>query len=100
MELIQKHRKKIFASLLLMIISVVVITIVLFQSIAQRVHYSKQQVSEIVKEQIGGTITEIDIEHGIFHTYYEISMIDDHQREVDITIDASTGTITNIEYDD
>ena len=100
MEFIQKHKKKIVIGLIALIILVVSVTILLFQSIATRINYSREQIIEIAENQIGGKVTEIDVEHEIFNTYYELTMIDENHQEVEVVIDASDGTIVEIDYDD
>lgn len=75
-------------------------TILLFRSIATRISYSKEQIIEIAEAEIDGSVVEIEVDHQLFHTYYEMTIVDEYTNETEVVIDASDGTILKIEQDD
>ncbi|WP_144941702.1 PepSY domain-containing protein [Paenibacillus sp. 32O-W] len=61
---------------------------------------SAEQAAEIVKSQISGAvITEIELDEEDNRLVYEIEVIADYN-EADVTIDASTGKVLSIDWDD
>ncbi|MFV0379346.1 MAG: PepSY domain-containing protein [Anaerorhabdus sp.] len=99
MEYIENHKKAIIITLILILVIIMMTSILLFYSVANRINYSKEDIKNIAKKEIGGTITEIEVDHNFLKTYYELTIINDN-REYEVIIDASNGSIIKLERDD
>jgi uncharacterized membrane protein YkoI len=55
---------------------------------------------QAIEARFGGRVLEIDLEHDDGHPIYEIELLDDNGRVLELEIDAVTGAILEQEYDD
>jgi len=100
MNILAKHKRMIVFILILLIVFVVGTTVLLFQSIASRVNYSREQIVEGVENKFEGKVIDIDVEHELFHTYYEVKLVDKNNQTIEILVNASDATIVEFEVDD
>ncbi|MFV0394620.1 MAG: PepSY domain-containing protein [Coprobacillaceae bacterium] len=100
MTFIQRHKKKIFITLIIITVCIFIGTIVIFRQIANNVNISKQEAEEIVIEKFGGIIIESEIDSEFMKTYYEITIISKDNYEIETVVDAKNGEIIDVDYDD
>lgn len=63
----------------------------------------RMPLSEILRQieaRFGGRVLEIELEHEDDGPVYEIELLDDNGRVLELDVDAATGAILNQEYDD
>lgn len=100
MAWLRKHNKAVFAILIIMIIILVLTGVQIFRTLSESVKITKKEGEAIVLKEIKGTIIESEVEYDNFKVYYEFKVINEHHNEIDVTVDAQTGKIIEMEYGD
>lgn len=84
----------------LITISIIIGSVFLFNTISNNVKYSKKEAENLVLAEFEGRIVESGIDYEALRTYYEFTIMQENYHAIEVTVDAKTGTIVDVDYDD
>lgn len=58
-----------------------------------------EQAQDIAVSKVGGEVMISGVDNGLFTTYYELTIMDENNRPLDVTVSAKTGEIVEVDYD-
>lgn len=99
MEFIKKYKKRIIIGFASMFALTALGVFASFQIASKNVNYSMEQAQEIVVSKVGGEVMVSGVDNELFATYYELTIMDENNRPLDVTVSAKTGEIVDVDYD-
>jgi uncharacterized membrane protein YkoI len=99
MEFIRKHKKRIIITFASTLTIVMVAVFASFHVASKNVNYSMEQAQDIAVSKVGGEVMISGVDNELFTTYYELTIMDENNRPLDVTVSAKTGEIVEVDYD-
>ena len=99
MEFVKKFKKKILIGFGATLAVASLAVFMAFQIASQNVNFSMEQAQEVAVSKIGGEVMISGVDNELFTTYYELTIMDENNRPVEVTVSAKTGEIVEVDYD-